>query len=251
MFKKEIRIALTLALATCLYTLPARAALMNFTGTFAVQIENTSVSTPFSGRADVNTSTGAFTFVEGSDVAVEYFGALEGHPIFDTLVLAMTFQPDAAAFAPGEGWLGGFGGTAPIAVGFLGATNGVGDYVVNAEGLLGVASAANLGTSHYASIDMSSALLGTEWFDGSYAFSVEGRSVFMAGGDERTESQGGLLTLVTPIYLSGGLTNGGLGGTATLNMNFGLVHAPEPGTALLLGAGVLGLTVAGRRKRSN
>lgn len=268
MFKKEIRIALTLALVICLHTLPARAALMNFTGTFAVQIETAILSTPFSGTADVDTATGAFTFVDASDARVAGWEALSFHSGFDLLAAGMTFQPGRAAFAPGEGLSGGFGGVGPIAVELLGATNGAGDYIVNTGGTLGIpwTEGGKMAVSHY--VDGDSALttqvafLGLPWTAEDFHFTINGRDYYIYGQDERTENQGGLLTLVTPIYLGtlgGGRADSGLGGMGFLQLEFdaglsmpsaSFAAVPEPGTALLLGAGVLGLTVAGRRRRT-
>ena len=66
----------------------------------------------------------------------------------------------------------------------------------------------------------------------------------LTGSDSRTPGGAGPVTLVTPVVA---VTNAGrnFGIGATLTVNF----IPEPGTALALAAGVVGLGVAGRRRQ--
>ncbi|MCG8591176.1 MAG: PEP-CTERM sorting domain-containing protein [Proteobacteria bacterium] len=69
-------------------------------------------------------------------------------------------------------------------------------------------------------------------------------TISLAGFDQR---QGGLghLRLVSPIRVLTATGSGNISGFAILDLHF----VPEPGTAMLLGLGALGLVAAGRRWR--
>jgi hypothetical protein len=67
------------------------------------------------------------------------------------------------------------------------------------------------------------------------------------GGYDNRASHIGVIQLISPFKV---ITNaaGNLPGLATQTLTFIGVHVPEPGTLLLLGSGVVGLALYGRRK---
>ena len=65
----------------------------------------------------------------------------------------------------------------------------------------------------------------------------------MAGSDNRTPGGGGVITLVAPAGLMSTL-----GGPFPLFVSMSLTFVPEPGTLLLLGSGIAGLAIIGRKR---
>ena len=66
-----------------------------------------------------------------------------------------------------------------------------------------------------------------------------------ASATTTTAKEGGVVQLVTPIRMTSGFTVAPIGIIATLRV----VLVPEPGTALLLGTGVIALAWMGRRRQ--
>ncbi len=88
------------------------------------------------------------------------------------------------------------------------------------------------------------AISGT-WTTGSVAISVPGEPVVTITGSNGLVGGAGTVTLVAPVTVLSNLSGGtNFAAFATLV----LTYAPEPGTLLLLGSGVAGLAILGRRR---
>jgi PEP-CTERM motif len=112
-----------------------------------------------------------------------------------------------------------------------------------------------IGVLHYITVDFYAWTPGTQTFTGltsKYApLGTPGMGTVVAMGSfGLTGAGGGTVTLVSPskISIDGALAQRRTAGFTSLKLTY--AGAPEPGTLLLLGAGVAGLVLVGSRKRS-
>ena len=84
--------------------------------------------------------------------------------------------------------------------------------------------------------------------NGTFTLPLSGSStsltVMATGANNLTAGGAGTLVLVTPIHIFTNQAPGGLAAFGVLT----LTYVPEPGTLLLLGAGVVALALRGRRE---
>jgi hypothetical protein len=95
---------------------------------------------------------------------------------------------------------------------------------------------------------------GTGWTTGSWTLMAPATTISggtqtpttatATGADLRTASGAGTLVLITPMFLRSNLAGGDSLGFATLTLNY----VPEPGSLLLVGGGMAGLALRGRKR---
>lgn len=297
-----------LAAVTWLQPATARAVLMNYTGTFSMNIEGYSDSSdPFYGTADVNLATGAFQILTGWSTIPTTSGSyvtsaaeirppqqmtttpsgswlttVTRHPIAQHPLLSLggfsqgfvhvpsVWLPMSTGgsgsnlfFDPNGGFGGGFGGNAFISgasleARFVNGMTGPSSYT-RVHGVRGYAAGSTMtsrpASSYYenypASISTyaSATVSGYNWTANNASFTIDGRLYTAPGSDNRnTTNRTGQILLVTPIRIYAGMPNGGIGGY--FNLEFDFTPVPEPSTAVLLGAGLVSLALAGRSRRA-
>ncbi len=141
---------------------------------------------------------------------------------------------------------GGLGGPGPLA----------GTILVNVLGLFNLSIPLSVIGNTGATLSVFSGGIsiiaqGTGWTTGPVTLTglVLGTSppLTFAGFDNRTAGHAGTLQLISPFkVITIGTGAGNLGGLAVQTLTFGAV--PEPGTLLLLGAGIVGLAFHGLRR---
>lgn len=219
----------------------ALAAPIPFSGTLAVDLGAFGGYTAMGvGVADV-APTGAFTLA-GGELVLSTERTLPDFPSLPVRVRVIGANAPGT-FAPGGGPAGGFGAEfVPVSGGafvHFTATSGPPFFSLPLP-LLG-----NGGTLTFPLFDLSTPT--GNWTTGAATrvFMDDGvlRTVTLAGSDARTVGGLGTIQLVTPVTVLG------LGALeepvfATLTLTF----VPEPGDALLVAAGVAGITALGRRR---
>jgi len=220
----------------------ANAAALGFTGQLAISLVGNTVAIPGSGTAIINGSASgghinSLQLAGGTFATTSYV-----LPLTDPAAAPIRGLQVTAANAPGSFAGGTLGGTMPLIgtakVCLFGACSAaVANLVVPLSpvgngGFAQVTAAVNL------------TVIGAPWTSGTVAI---GTVTAMGGGApaSNTGAASGVLTLVTPIFISTNIAPSAVVPTfGFLNMHF----VPEPGTLVLLGSGIAGLVAFGRSR---
>ena len=224
----------------------ASAVALQYTGSLEIAIsELAPIAFTGGGTALVNDSGGAGHLTalhrDAGDVGISGFVL----PITDPAAapisgIQATAANGAGAFAGNGG--GGFGGVMPISgaakVCLFGACSAP---LANLTVPLSVVGA---GGSAFVKGAVNITVIGAPWTTGT----VSVGTVTAMGGVtplSNTGAPSGVLTLVTPIFIS---TNLGASAVLPAFATFSLHFVPEPGTLMLLGSGIAGLVAFGRSR---
>lgn len=224
----------------------AHATALTFTGTLTISLAGQLVVLPGGGTATINGS--------GAGGHIVNMGLGGGEFAADAFVLSIT--------PPAGGVIGGIQVTAANLAGNFVGSGGAGlggEMPLNGFAkvcLFGACSAAaaniavplgNIGAGGTTAVSgaVNVTVIGAPWTTGTAAV---GASTAMGGVApvSNTGAPSGNVTLVTPVFIS---TN--IGGSEVVPA-FGILDlhfVPEPGTGLLLAAGIMGLIAGGRRWR--
>ncbi len=255
-----------LAVATIgavLLSAPAMAQTADFTGTLTTftgggaGIPTTATGLPGSGTG-VTFGGGAFTlpagvFVANSTSPVGFTANATPNSIY-TIRTITNSSSNAGSFSGSSGVMGS-GSNVTVELGIVPLPNVFGSLVlpvnVGSPGSV-VATASILANA------VTVTVIAASWTTGMITVSDQTVSAptattassATATGTNSLTANGGSITLVTPfLILIRGAATENRAGYAQLQLTFSNV-VPEPGTLLLLGAGVAGLAVVGRRKRA-
>jgi hypothetical protein len=224
---------------------PAKSAPVTATGTLAITVSTLPSITLPAGTVTVDVTGGTLTIPAGIAATSGFFVPVTGFPlnlITGIIVTASNasgtfFAPNASDGGPANIPGGGFGGKMAI----VGVAQVKGALAINVPlSVIGKGGSVNAGGI---------VVEGAPWTTGVAMITTTGSAMMMfTGAGGMAGALGALsstVSLITPAHINAaGLAR--FPAFATLTLHF----IPEPGTALLLGAGLAGLVALGRKRMS-
>jgi hypothetical protein len=224
----------------------AHAVALDFTGTFTISLAGETVVFPGAGVATINGSNAGGHLsslgLAGGEYATSGFVLSITPPAGGVIGgIQLTVSNLAGDFSGNGG--GGFGGVMPLSgfakVCLFGPCSAPAANIAVPLGNIGSGGS----TAVTAAVNVT--VIGAPWTTGTAAI---GTVTQMGGVDpvSNTGAASGVLTLVTPIFISTNL------GASSVVPSFGILtmhFVPEPATGILLGVGIATLIAGGRRAR--